>query len=75
MRSTLTPKQLSYHLEQAMASTALEGHVPTAEFLADNADFVAGRATTQELIDRSIARAVGRMPQANEVRVRGGRRL
>ncbi len=45
-------------LDQALASTRLEGHVPTPEFLADCEDFIAGRITRDEAMARSTARAL-----------------
>ena len=44
-------------LDQALASTRLEGHVPTPEFLADCEDYIAGRITRDEVMARSAARA------------------
>ena len=45
-------------LDQALASTRLEGHVPTPEFLADCEDYIAGRITRDEAMARSTARAL-----------------
>ncbi|MEI7872662.1 MAG: antitoxin VbhA family protein [Alphaproteobacteria bacterium] len=45
-------------LDQALASTRLEGHVPTPEFLADCEDYIAGRVTREEAMARSTARAL-----------------
>jgi hypothetical protein len=46
------------HLDQALASTRLEGHVPTPEFLADCEEYIAGRITRDEAMARSTARAL-----------------
>lgn len=45
-------------LEQALASTRLEGHVPTPEFVTDCEDYIAGRITRDEAMARSAARAL-----------------
>ncbi len=47
------------HLEQALASTRLEGHVPTPEFLADCEEYIAGRITREEILKREVARVLG----------------
>ena len=46
------------YLDQALASTRLEGHVPTPEFLADREEYIAGRITREEAMARSTARAL-----------------
>lgn len=43
--------------DQALASGRIEGHVPSAEFLADSAAVVAGTMTLEEAGARSLARA------------------
>lgn len=44
-------------LEQALASTRVEGHVPTPEFLADMEAMVTGQLSAEEVRQRIIARA------------------
>lgn len=46
-------------LDQALASTRLEGHVPTPEFLADCEDYIAGRITDDEILAREVERVLG----------------
>ncbi|MCF8533287.1 MAG: antitoxin VbhA family protein [Reyranella sp.] len=53
-----SPDERRAHLDQALASTRLEGHVPTPEYLADCEDFIAGRITRDEVMARSTARAL-----------------
>ncbi len=53
---TATERRAS--LDQALASTRLEGHVPTPEFLADCEAYIAGRITRDEIMARSAARAL-----------------
>lgn len=53
-----TPAERRAHLDQALASTRLEGHMPTPEFLADCEDYIAGRITRDEIMARSTARAL-----------------
>jgi Antitoxin VbhA len=43
--------------EQALANTRIEGHVATAEFLADFEAFIEGKLTLDEVRDRSTERA------------------
>ena len=43
--------------EQALANTRIEGHVPTAEFLADFDAFIEGKLTLDEVRARSTERA------------------
>lgn len=43
--------------EQALASTRIEGHVPTPEFLADTEAVVEGTLSPEDAIARSLARA------------------
>ena len=52
-----TTTELHTDLDQALASTRLEGHVPTSGFLADCEDYIAGRITREEAMARSTARA------------------
>jgi len=56
--TTETPAERRAHLDQALASTRLEGHVPTPEFLSDCEDYIAGRITRDEIMARSAARAL-----------------
>jgi hypothetical protein len=59
---TLAQRRLAH--EQALASTRIEGHVPTAEFLADCAAVVAGSMTRDQARAASLARALIRDWQA-----------
>lgn len=43
---------------QALASTRIEGHVPTPEFLADCAAYVAGEISNEDARARSLARVM-----------------
>lgn len=54
----LTKAQERYALEQGMASSIIEGHTPTPEFLADYQAILAGRITFEEAHARSEARAL-----------------
>lgn len=44
--------------EQALASTRIEGHVPTPEFLADCEAVIKGTMTREEAGQRSLERAI-----------------
>ena len=44
-------------IEQALASTRIEGHLPSAEFLDDCNALVAGELTIEHVRMRSISRA------------------
>lgn len=44
-------------LEQALANTRIEGHEPTAEFLADMDAMIEGALTPEQARQRIIARA------------------
>lgn len=57
--TTETPAERRAHLDQALASTRLEGHVPTPEFLADCEDYIAGRIAREEILAREVARVLG----------------
>ena len=46
--------------EQALASTRIEGHVPTPEFLADCEAVIKGAMTDEEASQRSLARALAK---------------
>lgn len=50
--------------DQALASTQLEGHVPTAEFLADRAAVIAGALTPEQARAASLARALAAEQEA-----------
>jgi Antitoxin VbhA len=45
-----------FFVNQALATTRIEGHVPSAEFLADCEAYVAGHLTTQQMRDTILAR-------------------
>lgn len=55
--ATPTEAERRSAFEQSLASTAIEGHVPTAEFLADCEAVIRGDMTPEEKRARSIARA------------------
>lgn len=57
--TTETAAERRAHLDQALASTRLEGHVPTPEFLADCEDYIAGRITREEILAREVERVLG----------------
>jgi hypothetical protein len=44
-------------LDQALANTRIEGHVPSPEFLADCESYVQGGISTEDLRAASLARA------------------
>lgn len=44
-------------LEQALASTRIEGHQPSAEFLADMQALISGQLSDDEVRERIIERA------------------
>ncbi len=44
--------------EQALASTRIEGHVPTPEFLADSKAVIKGAMTEEQARAASLARAL-----------------
>lgn len=53
-----TEAQRRYATAQALASTRLEGHVPTPEYLADCEAVIAGTMTGEEARARSLARVM-----------------
>ena len=53
----MTQAERRIGVEQALANTRIEGHVPTAEFSADMDAYVKGTLTLDEVRDRSTARA------------------
>jgi hypothetical protein len=50
--------------EQALASTRIEGHEPSQEFLADCEAVIEGRMTTAQARAASLARALDKVGQA-----------
>jgi hypothetical protein len=54
-----TKAERRYFNAQALASTRIEGHVPSAEFLADCEAVIEGIMTTHEARVASISRALG----------------
>jgi Antitoxin VbhA len=52
----LTEAERRIGVEQALANTRIEGHVPTPEFLADFDAFIEGKLTLDEVRARSKAR-------------------
>ena len=54
----LSKAERLWALQQGIANTVIEGHVPTPEFLADCTAVVTGRMTHEELRARSLARAL-----------------
>jgi hypothetical protein len=57
MTTTTEAKRREAH-EQALASTRIEGHVPTPEFLADCEAVIKGTMTEEEARAASLARAL-----------------
>ncbi|MFM9971931.1 MAG: hypothetical protein ACKVQK_26420 [Burkholderiales bacterium] len=57
---TISKAQRRYPIEQALANTRIEGHVPSPEFLADCEELVAGRLTEDDLRKCSLARALAK---------------
>ena len=53
-----TEAERRYAAAQALASTRIEGHVPTPEFLADWEAVIAGTLTGDEARARSLARVL-----------------
>lgn len=53
-----TEQDRRYSMAQALASARIEGHVPSAEFLADCEQFVLGEMTSDEMGAASLARAL-----------------
>ena len=53
---------------QALASTRIEGHVPTPEFLADCAAYVAGEISSEDARARSLARVMQEQAQLRRTR-------
>ena len=57
--------------EQALASTRIEGHVPSPEFLADCEAVIAGTMTNEEAGARSLVRALAKDRAARGLPVEG----
>ena len=53
-------------MRQAIASSVIEGHVPSPEFLADCEAVVSGRMTHEQLRARSLARALATESSSTE---------
>lgn len=53
-----TPEQRRAAFDQALASTRIEGHEPTPEFLADCEKVIAGEMTDEEMAAQSLRRAL-----------------
>ena len=60
MRTTTTQAARRHANEQALASTRIDGHVPTPEFLADCEAVIAGTMTEEQARAVSLARALAR---------------
>jgi hypothetical protein len=58
MRDSTTKAERRHALEQAIASTRLEGHVPSEEFLEDCQAVVDGTMTLDQMRAASKARAL-----------------
>ncbi len=56
--AALTEQNRRHALDQALANTRIEGHVPSADFLADCEQFAQGRMSTAEVRSASLARAL-----------------
>ena len=54
----MSKEERRWSMNQAIANTVIEGHDPTAEFLADCEAVVDGRMTHEEAGARSLARAL-----------------
>lgn len=53
-----TPEQRRAAFDQALASTRIEGHEPTPEFLADCEKVIAGEMTDEQMAAESLRRAM-----------------
>ena len=74
MTSTDHQRRLAH--EQALASSRIEGHVPTAAFLADCEAVIAGTMTREEARAASLARALSNDRAARDLAAaEGGVRL
>jgi hypothetical protein len=63
-----TEAERRYATAQALASTRIEGHVPTPEFLADCDATIAGTMTNDEARARSLARVLEQQRRILEAR-------
>jgi hypothetical protein len=61
-----TKAERRFFNEQAAATTRIEGHVPTLEFMADCAAYVDGTMTTEEMRAASVARTLVEMTETAE---------
>lgn len=61
-RDTNAQRRIAH--EQALASTQLEGHVPTTAFLADGEAVIAGAMTPEHARAASLARALAAEQEA-----------
>lgn len=61
-----TEAQRRIDLDQALANTRIEGHVPTPEFLADVEAVATGKLTPEQARAASLARALGNDKAATE---------
>lgn len=53
-----TEQDRRYSMAQGLATTRIEGHVPSLEFLADCERFARGEITHEDIRARSLARAI-----------------
>jgi hypothetical protein len=53
----ITETEHRFHFAQALASTKIEGHTPTPEFLQDCDAVVKGKMTTENALSAALARA------------------
>ena len=56
--AVITEAERHFAHEQALASTRIEGHVPTPEFLADSKAVIKGAMTEEQARAASLARAL-----------------
>jgi hypothetical protein len=56
-RTPRTVAERRMHLEQALASTRIEGHQPSAEFLADMEALITGQLSDEEVRAGIVERA------------------
>jgi hypothetical protein len=54
----LTQAELRWALDQALASSRIEGYIPTLEFLADREAVIAGTLTLEQASAASLKRAL-----------------
>jgi hypothetical protein len=64
--SVTTKAQRRVAHEQALASTRIEGHIPTAEFLADCEAVIEGTMTREQARAASLARALAKDKAAHD---------